>query len=78
MIHENHSMIERQAVRSTDIAIIGYDAENQLLEVAFKSGNVYHFREVPVSIHREFLAAPSAGTYFRDHIRDRYSSQKIR
>lgn len=70
--------MERTAVRSKDIAIVGYDASMQVLEVAFKTGGVYHYQNVPESVHQAFLKAPSQGIYFRDQIREKYPSQKIK
>ncbi len=69
--------MERQAVRSRDIAIVGYDSKRALLEIAFRSGNVYHYENVPSGVHAAFLEAPSHGMYFRDHIRDQFSASKV-
>lgn len=56
--------MERVAVRSRDLAIVGYEAETATLEVAFRSGGVYHYSGVPVRLYEELLRAPSHGTYF--------------
>ena len=69
--------MERVAFRSKDIALVGYDDEDNTLELAFRSGCVYHYRAVPKNIHETFLSAPSLGIFFRDHIREVYSCEKV-
>ena len=39
--------MERTAVRSRDIAVIGYDATTLTLEITFRAGGVYHYSGVP-------------------------------
>ena len=69
---------ERQAVRSTDLAIVGYDTQGAVVEVAFKSGSVYHYEGVPAEIYEGFMAASSHGKYFQEAIRERYKYRKIK
>lgn len=69
--------MERVAVQSTEIAIVGYDRGKGTLEVAFRNGSVYHYEGVPAEIYQEFMAAPSIGTYFGDKIRNTYPYTKI-
>ena len=70
--------MERTAVRSTDLAIIGYDAGVSTLEIAFKNGGVYQYRQVPERVFQSLLKAPSHGRYFNEHIKDRYPTAKVR
>lgn len=69
--------MERAAVRSTDIALVGYDIKANVLEVTFRRGGVYHYAGVPQRIFEEFVSAPSLGSYFRDHIRETYPHNKV-
>ena len=69
--------MERTAVRSRDLAVVGYDNEKETLEVAFRSGGVYHYFKVPDNVYQELLQAPSMGIYFRDKIRDHYEYNKV-
>ena len=39
--------LERKAVRSTNIASVGYDAGTKTLEIEFRSGGVYQYAGVP-------------------------------
>ena len=69
--------MKRTAVKSTDIAIIGYDQDGKILEVAFRSGSVYHYLNVSEDVFRAFVDAKSHGVFFKDHIREKYQSEKI-
>jgi hypothetical protein len=68
--------MRRQAVSSSTIASVGYDREEHLLEIEFRTGRVYRYRLVPDSVHRELLAAPSQGRFFNTRIRDRYPTEE--
>ena len=70
--------MERTAVRSRDIAIVGYDAETGTLEIAFRAGGVYHYFGVPEEVYKVLMSASSQGTYFEQEIKHRYSYKKIR
>lgn len=62
--------MQRRAVRSSNIRSIGW--ENGTLEVEFHDGGVYRYSGVPESVFHAFLNAYSKGSFFHDHIRDRY------
>ena len=70
--------MQRQAVESTNIKSVGYDPEDEILEVEFHSGGVYHYVGVPPAVYEGLLAARSTGRYFGDFIRLRYPYEKVR
>ena len=59
-------------VESSLIQAVGYDPERRLLEIAFTSGLVYWYANVPPDVHAALMAAESKGEYFQQHIRGRY------
>jgi len=69
--------MERTAVRSTEIAIVGYDASQRLLEVAFRTGSVYHYTDVPQEVYHEMIRADSIGLYFAERVKTAYSYTKL-
>lgn len=69
--------MRREAVHSSVIAAIGYDERRQLLEIVFHTRRVYAYSGVPPSVHRELLAAPSIGSHFNRHVRDRYACTRL-
>lgn len=73
----NRNAMERTAVRSRDIAIIGYDPATSTLEVAFRSGTVYHYLSVPEEVYQKLMTAPSHGIYFNEHIKENYLYKRV-
>ena len=69
--------MERTAVKSRDIAIVGYDPETSTLEIAFRIGGVYHYSGVSEEIYKGLLTSPSQGRYFDQHIKHKYPYAKV-
>lgn len=69
--------MERQSVQSSNLASIGYDAENEILEVEFNHGGVYQYFDVPVHVYEELMVADSYGVYFSAKIRNDYEFRKF-
>jgi hypothetical protein len=69
--------MKRQQVESSNLASIGYDAENEILEVQFNHGGVYQYFDVPENVYEELMNADSHGRYFVANIKDDYEYQKI-
>ena len=70
--------MNRQSVESSNLASIGYDAENEILEVEFKHGGVYQYFDVPEKIYDELMNASSHGQYFDRNIKKAgYEFQKM-
>jgi len=68
--------MHRIPVRSSVIATVGYDPETAVLEVEFRSGDVYRYFAVPPSVHHALIAADSPGAYFNRHINDHYPTRQ--
>ena len=62
--------IERTPVRSSALRSVGYDQEQQVLEIEFTNGAVYQYSNVPKSVYEGLMAAESHGRYFHQHVRD--------
>lgn len=69
--------MKREAVASSNIAEVGYDAVARTLEVAFKNGGVYQYLEVPEAIYRAFRSASSLGSFLHANIRDKYRCVRL-
>lgn len=59
-------------VSSSAIIAIGYDPSTRRMKIQFVEGHTYDFCGVPESVFSGLLRASSKGTYYNDHIRDRY------
>ncbi len=69
--------MERENVNSSNLASIGYDSENEILEVEFKHGGVYQYLNVPEDVFNKLMNAPSHGVYFSANIRNDYEYSKL-
>ncbi|MFP4344541.1 MAG: KTSC domain-containing protein [Anaerolineales bacterium] len=63
---------ELTTVDSSMIHAVGYDPQEQQLEVVFNSGKVYCYQKVSEEIYEELLEADSKGRYMRSCIIDCY------
>ena len=71
-------VIQRAAVESSSIASVGYGRASKLLEIEFRSGAIYRYREVPESVFTAFSAARSKGHFFGTQVRGKYTFEKLR
>ena len=70
--------MERQSVESSNLASVGYDAKNEILEVEFNHGGVYQYFDVPENVYEELMSASSHGQYFDRNIKKAgYEFQKM-
>lgn len=70
--------MERIAVASSNIDEVGYDHVKQVLEISFKTGGVYQYSKVPLSIHEGLMAAPSLGRYFNLFIKNAFPTTRLK
>jgi hypothetical protein len=60
------------AVESTTLAAVGYDEAREVLQLEFRSREIYLYFGVPASVYEALLCAPSKGQYFNRVIRGRF------
>lgn len=63
------SCIPLKLCTSSNIRAHGYRAEDQILEIQFKSGGAYQYSPVPPALYAEFLKAESLGRFLHTRIR---------
>ena len=68
--------IEMNAVDSSNIQKVGYDAATRTLAVRFKSGATYHYADVAPETHASMLAASSIGGFFFANIKSKCKFEK--
>ncbi|MFL9813785.1 KTSC domain-containing protein [Stutzerimonas sp. VN223-3] len=56
--------MKRVAVTSRSLRSLGYDPDEQALEVEFHNGSVYRYERVPAEVVQALLEADSLGRYF--------------
>ncbi|MFC0399442.1 KTSC domain-containing protein [Paraburkholderia rhizosphaerae] len=64
--------MEMVLVMSSAIRAVGYDPQRMHMRILFQQGHSYDFCRVPEHVYRELLEARSKGSYYNDHIRDKY------
>lgn len=69
--------MERIAVESSHIQLIGYEPAEAILEIEFKGGAVYQYYDVPQYEYDNLMSAESKGTYAHQNIYKKYRQQRI-
>jgi hypothetical protein len=58
-----------------------YNPEEKILEIGFRTKEVYQYLKLPLQVwkkyYNEVKAGGSSGKFFNEHIRDRYEFNKI-
>jgi ATP-dependent DNA helicase RecG len=75
-IEEDKINIKRTPVASSNIASVGYDAENQILEIEFHHGAIYQYFDVPKEVYDELMRAGAIGSYYMNEIKEKFKNQK--
>jgi hypothetical protein len=70
--------MDRKRVNASNIRSIGYDAGKQLMEVEFTSGSIVQYSGVSPEVHRQFMNAPSPGSFFQDKIDENFPAKRMR
>ena len=61
--------MERQPVKSTNVESVGYNDEEKVLEVKFRSGGVYQYAGVQPEMYADLLKAESIGRFVSQVVR---------
>ncbi|UHQ98288.1 KTSC domain-containing protein (plasmid) [Natrinema zhouii] len=69
--------MDRESVSSSLLDSVGYDPDEQVLEVELQDGSVYQYIDVPEETYRGLMDTNSLGRYFNVHIRG-HSYHQIR
>ena len=64
-------------IKSSVITAVEYDEEMQELDIAFTSGKIYRYFDVPLAIYAEFLDAASKGEFFNSYIKDAFRFAEV-
>lgn len=67
----------RNSVQSSNLSSVGYDSENQILEIEFKKSGIYQYYKVPLNVYNGLMTASSHGEYFNDYIKNNFAYNKI-
>ena len=68
----------RQRVSSSNIASVGYDEEQRILEIVFHDGRLYHYLEVPPERVLSLLRAESKRRFLNSDIKPHFDYRAVR
>ncbi|HZW53144.1 MAG TPA: KTSC domain-containing protein [Candidatus Elarobacter sp.] len=68
----------REYVDSTSIDWFDFDARARALEIAYASGGVYRYWDVPPRVCDQLRAAESKGRFVNEIIKTRYRYTRVR
>jgi len=69
--------MERMNVKSSNVASVGYNETQKIMEIEFHSGGIYQYLNVEKTTYLELMKASSKGKYFHNHILNKYPTKKI-
>ncbi len=72
------SHIKRNAVQSTALASVGYSKRLRVLEIEFRNGAIYRYREVAPAVYHDLMIAPSKARFYDENIRRKFRSVHVR
>ncbi|WP_341526037.1 KTSC domain-containing protein [Nostoc sp. UHCC 0302] len=64
-------------ISSSMASAVGYDDDEQILQVEFQSGAVYQYSGVELDTWEDLQSADSIGRYFNEEIKGRYECDRI-
>ncbi|MCM1564797.1 MAG: KTSC domain-containing protein [Dehalobacter sp.] len=64
-------------VVSSNLSAVAYEPSTQTLYIRFRSSGSYAYFNVPESIYRGLMNAPSHGEYHAAHIKNHYRYRKL-
>jgi len=77
ILKNEYPQIKRTPIHSSNIASVGYDDNNLILEIEFHNGATYKYFNVPKRVFEGLLSAGSHGSYFRYNIKNEFKSEQI-
>lgn len=69
--------MQREPLSSNAVVSAGYDKEAQILEIEFRGGRIYRYREVPAGIFEFLRRTASKGSYIHRMIDGHYPYEEI-
>ena len=69
--------MERQPVKSSNVESVGYNAEENILEIKFRNGGIYQYAGVQPEMYANLLEAESVGRFISHVVRGGRKGVKI-
>tara|TARA_R110002110_G_scaffold41633_2_gene131884 strand:- start:859 stop:1074 length:216 start_codon:yes stop_codon:yes gene_type:complete len=70
--------MEHSSVTSSMLSSIGYDKDEEILEIKFANGSLYRYEGVPPNEYYDLIQADSVGKHFTQHVKNAgYPYEKV-
>jgi hypothetical protein len=69
--------MQRTPLSSRAVLSAGYDPVTCQLELEFRNGRIYRYKDVPPGVYAFLLRTPSKGGYVNRMIQDRYAFEEV-
>lgn len=74
---EEEETLAMLPVASTMASAIGYDSDNEVLQIEFNSGAVYQYSDIDEDTFEDLYSSDAIGQYYNQYIKGKYQSQRI-
>jgi hypothetical protein len=64
-------------VSSSMLRKVRYDPNNRFLDVVFRTGETYRYKDVPLDEYNKLMKAESHGKYMQMHVIDHYETIRL-
>jgi hypothetical protein len=74
---EENDAVRFKAVNSSMLRRVRYDPKNRFLDVVFRTGEKYRYRDVPLDEYNGLMNAQSHGKYMQTYIIDQCEAVRL-
>jgi hypothetical protein len=74
---DDNGAIGFKKVNSSMLRQVRYDPKNRFLDVVFRTGETYRYKEVPLDEYNKLMKAESHGKYMQLHVIDQYETIRL-
>jgi hypothetical protein len=74
---DDNGAIRFKKVNSSMLRQVRYDPKNRFLDVVFRTGETYRYKDIPPDEYDGLMKAESHGKYMQMHIIDRYETIRL-
>lgn len=69
--------VKFKPVKSSMLRRVRYDPKQKFLDVVFRTGETYRYKDVPADEYHKLMRADSVGRYMQSHIIDHYETLRL-
>jgi hypothetical protein len=70
-------VVRFKQVNSSMLRRVRYDPKQRFLDIVFRTGETYRYKDVPLDEYHRLMKADSLGRYMQMHIIDQYDVERL-